>query len=64
MLSVSLLMYMLASLYMYNFMFTENYWEAVYLSKVKGSGMANDQIRLNYGLHKMDIKWEKSGQEN
>ena len=43
-------------------MFTENYWEAVYLSKVKGS--ANDQIRLNYGLHKMDIKWEKSGQEN
>ena len=34
MLSVSLLMYMLASLYMYNFMFTENYWEAVYLSAV------------------------------
>ena len=36
----------------------------MYSAKVKGSGNANDQIRLNYGLHSLHMEWEHSGEEN
>lgn len=37
----------------------------MYSVKVKGAtAMANDQIRLNYGLHALHIQWEHSKQDN
>ena len=43
---------------------SELYWEAVFSTKIKGGGMANDQIRLNQGLQELHVHWESSNQYN
>ena len=46
-------------------MSAELYWEAMHSARIRGAGMmANDQIRLNYGLQALDIQWERSRQDN
>ena len=41
-----------------SFIYTELYWEAMYSAKTRAAGMANDQIRLNYGLHALNTQWD------
>ena len=43
---------------------TELYWEGVYEARLKGSKVANDQIRLNYGLHQLHMEWEHDRKTN
>jgi hypothetical protein len=43
---------------------TEIYWESVYAARLKGGPMANDQIRLNHGLHHLHVEWEHGKHTN
>ena len=36
----------------------------MFLAKIKGGAMANDQIRLNYGLREVHVQWQSTNQYN